>query len=116
MDALTPFTREVLDETARVPWGEVCSYQELAARVGRPMGARAAGQALGRNPVPIAIPCHRVVSASGGLGGFGGGLCWKRKLLKLEGLDPDRLQQSRMPEAASKTEPPSKIEASPCAG
>jgi methylated-DNA-[protein]-cysteine S-methyltransferase len=81
---LTPFHRRVLMAAAKVPAGQVVSYGEIARRIGRPRGSRAVGQALGRNPVPIVVPCHRVVAA-GGLGGYTGGLDIKRKLLRLEG-------------------------------
>jgi methylated-DNA-[protein]-cysteine S-methyltransferase len=82
---LTPFQRRVLAATARVPAGEVVSYGDIARRIGRPGGGRAVGQALTRNPVPIVIPCHRVVAAGGRIGGYAGGLAIKRKLLRLEG-------------------------------
>ena len=78
------FGRQVLEACARVPYGETVSYGELAKRVGSPGAARAVGQALGRNPVPLIVPCHRVVASGGGLGGFGGGLEMKRRLLVLE--------------------------------
>ena len=81
----TPFQREVWAELARIPYGETISYGELARRVGRPKGPRAVGQANGRNPIPIIVPCHRVL-ASNGIGGYGGGLKVKRALLALEGV------------------------------
>ncbi len=81
----TPFQREVWAELARIPYGETISYGELARRVGRPKGPRAVGQANGRNPIPIIVPCHRVL-ASNGIGGYGGGLTIKRALLALEGV------------------------------
>ena len=81
----TEFQRVVWRELARIPYGAAVAYGELAARVGRPRAARAVGQAVGANPVPILIPCHRVLPASGGLGGFGPGLTWKQRLLALEG-------------------------------
>jgi methylated-DNA-[protein]-cysteine S-methyltransferase len=82
---LPPFTRAVLDAVARIPYGETRSYGEVAAAVGSPKAARAVGQAVGSNPLPLLIPCHRVLAARGGIGGFGGGLPWKRFLLGLEG-------------------------------
>ena len=81
----TAFQREVWAELSRIPYGETISYGELARRVGRPNGPRAVGQANGRNPIPIIVPCHRVL-ASNGIGGYGGGLRVKRALLELEGV------------------------------
>jgi methylated-DNA-[protein]-cysteine S-methyltransferase len=81
----TEFQRQVWDELGRIPFGETISYGELARRVGRPNGPRAVGQANGRNPIPIIVPCHRVL-ASNGIGGYGGGLKLKRALLALEGV------------------------------
>ena len=78
------FGRRVLGHTARIPYGEVSSYKTLAAAAGSPRGARAAGNALGANPIPIVVPCHRVLHSGGGLGGYGGGLDRKEFLLKLE--------------------------------
>lgn len=80
-----PFARRVLRRTAAIPYGAHSSYGEIAAEAGSPRGARAAGNALGSNPIPIVIPCHRVLHAGGGLGGYGGGLDRKRFLLELEG-------------------------------
>jgi methylated-DNA-[protein]-cysteine S-methyltransferase len=82
---ITPFARRVLRKTAAIPYGASLSYAEVAAEAGSPRGARAAGNALGSNPIPIVIPCHRVVHSGGGLGGYGGGLERKRFLLELEG-------------------------------
>ena len=79
-----PFQGAVLRELARVPYGAVATYGELARRIGRPTAARAVGGALNRNPVPIVLPCHRVVGASGSLVGYAGGLERKRVLLDLE--------------------------------
>ena len=89
---LPPFFRRVLEETRKIPRGEVASYGTIAQRSGRPRGARAVGQALHRNPIPFIIPCHRVVRKDGSLGGFGMGLDMKVRLLSLEGvaLDGDR--------------------------
>lgn len=81
----TPFQMDVWNELSRISYGETISYGELARRVGRPKGSRAVGQANGRNPVPIIVPCHRVL-ASHGIGGYGGGLVVKRALLALEGV------------------------------
>ena len=80
-----PFARRVLARTAAIPYGSHSSYGEVAAEAGSPRGARAAGNALGSNPIPIVIPCHRVLHAGGGLGGYGGGLDRKRWMLELEG-------------------------------
>ena len=84
LGGLGDFTQRVLMACRQVPWGEVRSYGELAAAAGSRKAARAVGQALGRNPVAIVVPCHRVVGADGRLVGFGGGLEMKRRLLKLE--------------------------------
>lgn len=78
------FCRSVWRETAAVPFGETICYGDLARRVGVRGAMRAVGGALGRNPLPILIPCHRVLRSDGGLGGFTGGLDWKRRLLSLE--------------------------------
>jgi methylated-DNA-[protein]-cysteine S-methyltransferase len=85
----TPFQRDVWTALAEIPYGETVSYAELAAMVGRPTAFRAVGQANGANPVPIVLPCHRVVASGGRIGGYGGGLPVKRKLLKLEGVPGD---------------------------
>ncbi|HYY74845.1 MAG TPA: methylated-DNA--[protein]-cysteine S-methyltransferase [Gaiellaceae bacterium] len=79
------FQRVVLTELARVPFGSVETYGGLAARIGKPRAARAVGGALNRNPVPIVVPCHRVVGSTGSLVGYGGGLERKERLLALEG-------------------------------
>jgi methylated-DNA-[protein]-cysteine S-methyltransferase len=78
------FSRLVLDQLARVPYGEVTTYGSLAARSGRPKAARAVGTIMNRNPIPIVLPCHRVVGSTGSLVGYGGGLERKRLLLDLE--------------------------------
>lgn len=83
---LPTFQHRVLEELARVPFGELTTYGALAASIGNPRAARAVGGALNRNPVPIVVPCHRVVGSSGGLVGYAGGLERKRALLRLEGL------------------------------
>jgi methylated-DNA-[protein]-cysteine S-methyltransferase len=82
------FARGVLGATARVPYGEVTTYSAMAAAAGSPRAYRAAGNALGSNPIPIVVPCHRVLHADGGLGGYAGGLDRKRRLLELEGVLP----------------------------
>ena len=83
--ALPSFTVSVLRELARVPYGETATYGELASRVGRPRAARAVGTVMNRNRIPIVLPCHRVVGASGDLVGYAGGLQRKVALLELEG-------------------------------
>ena len=85
LERVPAFERTVLDELVRVPFGHLETYGGLAVRIGRPRAARAVGGALNRNPVPIVVPCHRVVGASGSLTGYGGGLERKRALLGLEG-------------------------------
>jgi methylated-DNA-[protein]-cysteine S-methyltransferase len=79
-----PFATRVLAVTEAIPYGSVSTYSEVAAAAGSPRGARAAGNALGSNPLPIVVPCHRVLHAGGGLGGYTGGLHRKRALLALE--------------------------------
>lgn len=81
----TPFQLSVWQALREIPHGEVVTYGELARRIGRPRAARAVGGAVGANPVPIVIPCHRVVAARG-LGGYGPGRHWKERLLRLEGI------------------------------
>ena len=82
------FAGDVLRATAGIPFGSISSYREVAARAGSPNAYRAAGNALGSNPIPIVVPCHRVLHAGGGLGGYTGGLDRKRFLLELEGALP----------------------------
>lgn len=77
--------RDVLAATAKVPFGRTTTYGELADRIGHPKAARAVGNALGSNPIPIVVPCHRVLRAGGALGGYAGGLGRKERLLRLEG-------------------------------
>jgi len=88
LSSLTPFQRQVLAVTSRIPWGEVWSYQRVADKMGRPKSSRPVGQALGRNPIPIVIPCHRVIASDGSLGGYCGktGLDLKHWLLRHEGV------------------------------
>jgi methylated-DNA-[protein]-cysteine S-methyltransferase len=85
LEALPSFQQLVLAELQLVPYGATATYGGLAARVGRPRAARAVGGALNKNPVPIVVPCHRIVGASGSLVGYAGGLERKEKLLALEG-------------------------------
>lgn len=80
----TVFQLEVLDELRRIPYGTTASYAEIARRIGRPKAVRAVGAANGRNPIPIVIPCHRVIGSDGGMTGFGGGIPVKEALLRLE--------------------------------
>jgi len=82
----TPFERSVWTELAKIPFGETRTYGEIARALGRPDAARAVGRANGANPIPIVVPCHRVIGADGSLTGFGGGLDVKARLLELEGL------------------------------
>jgi methylated-DNA-[protein]-cysteine S-methyltransferase len=81
---LTPFQRRVLAATARVPYGELTTYRQVAREAGNEHASRAAGGAVGSNPIPIVIPCHRVVASDGSLGGYSGGLAAKRRLLAHE--------------------------------
>ena len=80
----TPFQRRVWEATRLIPYGKTKTYLEIARQVRSPRSARAVGQALGKNPVPIVVPCHRVVASDGTLGGFGGGLDMKQRLLDME--------------------------------
>jgi len=93
LEGVSSFARRVYEELMKVRFGELTTYGELARRVGVPGGARAVGGALGRNPLAIFIPCHRVVAAGGRLGGFGAGPGWKRRLLEHEGW---RLKEGRV--------------------
>ena len=86
LSSRSPFHQEVLRATARIPRGEVLTYGELAEVVGRPRAARAVGTAMARNPVPLLVPCHRVVPSSGGVGNYGFGSGLKAKLLAGEGV------------------------------
>ncbi len=83
--AIKPFQRAVLETANRIPFGETRTYQWIAQQIGKPRAARAVGRALATNPIPIILPCHRVIGSDGGLHGYGGGLPLKRKLLELEG-------------------------------
>jgi len=81
----TPFQRSVWDELVRIPFGETCSYAQLANRIGNPKAVRAVGLANGRNPIAIVVPCHRVIGADGALRGYAGQVWRKEELLRLEG-------------------------------
>lgn len=83
---VTPFTRDVLRATAEVPFGEVRTYQGIASAIGRPSASRAVGNALGRNPVPVIVPCHRVIRSDGSMGWYTGGPHIKERLLDIEGV------------------------------
>jgi methylated-DNA-[protein]-cysteine S-methyltransferase len=85
LGGLPAFQQAVLTELQRVPYGQIDTYGGLAARIGKPRAARAVGGALNRNPVPIVVPCHRIVGSSGNLVGYAGGLERKQLLLHLEG-------------------------------
>ena len=87
------FQRQVWQQTRMIPYGEVCSYQHLATRVGAARAMRAVGQALGANPVPLLVPWHRVIARDGAIGGFSDSISLKEHLLGLEGL---RLEQGRL--------------------
>lgn len=80
----TNFQQDVWSELIKIPFGETISYFELANRLNAPKAVRAVGGANGKNPIPIIVPCHRVIAKDGSLGGYSGGLDWKRKLLKIE--------------------------------
>lgn len=80
----TPFQRKVWAGIQSIPWGKTLSYGALAEYIGSPRAARAVANACGKNPLPLFIPCHRVIGARGALGGFSAGLSWKRQLLSLE--------------------------------
>lgn len=83
---ITPFTRDVLSATTEIPFGHLGTYRQIAERVGRPHAFRAVGNALGRNPIPVIVPCHRIVRSDSSLGGYTGGLAIKQRLLSLEGV------------------------------
>ena len=88
----TEFQVQVLEELLKIPYGETTSYGDIAKRIGRPNAMRAVGAANGRNPIPIIVPCHRVIGSSGDLTGFGGGLDTKEALLRLEAENSELLQ------------------------
>lgn len=84
----TPFQQSVWRALQQIPVGQTRSYGEIARAIGKPKGVRAVGGACGANPIPILVPCHRVLAANGKLGGFSGGLNWKRRLLAREAVTP----------------------------
>ena len=86
LDGQTPFRKKVWQALQAIPYGRVRSYGWVARKIGKPGAARAVGAACGANPVPLLVPCHRVVAGDGSLGGFSGGLPNKKRLLKLEGI------------------------------
>jgi methylated-DNA-[protein]-cysteine S-methyltransferase len=90
LSGLTPFQTKILVATAKIPFGAVSTYQSVARRAGNEKASRAAGGALNQNPIPIVVPCHRVVGSNGSLVGYAGGLDVKRRLLALEGADVAR--------------------------
>jgi methylated-DNA-[protein]-cysteine S-methyltransferase len=83
----TPFAKRLLQATARIPFGETRTYRDMATAAGNPLAVRAAGNALGHNPIPIIVPCHRVLRTGGSIGGYTGGLDRKIKLLANEGVE-----------------------------
>ena len=87
LSGLTPFQAKILAATAKIPFGSVSTYQAVARRAGNEKASRAAGGALNHNPIPIVVPCHRVVGSNGSLVGYAGGLDTKRRLLAIEGAD-----------------------------
>lgn len=90
LDGLSSFARDVLNSASGIPWGSTRSYSWVAHEIKRDRASRAVGSALGRNPLPIIIPCHRVIRSDGGLGGFSAGLPWKQRLLSIESKErPD---------------------------
>lgn len=94
LSLVRPFQRRVLEQLRRIPRGQVRTYRDIAREIGQPGATRAVGTACARNPVPLVIPCHRVVRSDGGLGGYSlrGGVALKRRLLEQEGVDVSRLR------------------------
>jgi O-6-methylguanine DNA methyltransferase len=90
----TPFQQEVWRAMLRIAPGQTKTYAQIAAEVGKPDATRATGTACGANPIPVLVPCHRIVAANGGLGGFSGGLAWKRRLLGREGVRLEMIPQN----------------------
>ena len=94
LEGSTDFQQHVWNAIRQVPYGEVQTYQWIADRIGRPKSVRAVGNAVGANPVSILIPCHRIIRSDGRLGGYGGGLERKRRLLALEGYPIEQLRKN----------------------
>src|SRR5579859_1520654 len=90
----TDFQKRVWSALRAIPYGQTRSYSQIASQIGAPRAVRAVGAANGRNPIPIIVPCHRVIGASGSLVGFGGGLAWKRLLLDLEATYVERSREA----------------------
>ncbi|HKW98452.1 MAG TPA: methylated-DNA--[protein]-cysteine S-methyltransferase [Bryobacteraceae bacterium] len=90
----TEFQRRVWAALRTIPYGETRSYSDIARQIGAPQAVRAVGAANGRNPIPIVVPCHRVIGRDGSLTGFGGGLAWKRLLLDLEAKHAHRVREA----------------------
>ena len=90
------FQKEVWEAVSHIPYGQTASYGEIAHLIGKPNASRAVGAANGRNPIPIVIPCHRVIGADGTLTGYGGGLALKSRFLALEGILPAPAVQMRL--------------------
>jgi len=97
LEGIRPFTALVLRETRKIGYGKVASYGTIASAIGKTGAARAVGQALGRNPIPLVIPCHRIVNGDGSLGGFGLGVEVKARLLAKEGVSVPVSRMSMMP-------------------
>jgi len=97
LDRLGAFSRLVLAEVSKVPYGRTATYTQIGRLIGHPKAARAVGQALKRNPIPIIVPCHRVIRADGSLGGFALGLEMKARLLTIEGVPLDKSRNIAFP-------------------
>ena len=95
LEGFSDFERMVFGVAQTVSYGKVCSYQQIAGEIGRPLACRAVGNALGKNPIPILIPCHRILRKNGEVGGFSAGLDWKKKLLELEGATKSSKDERR---------------------
>ncbi len=104
LEGLPEFSRKVLSACARIPAGQVRTYAELAKAAGRPKAARAVGQVMAMNPVPLVVPCHRVVGSNRSLTGFGGGMAWKEALLASEGWEFEGKGRSRRLAGRTKSE------------